>query len=203
MAEPKLSILICSIHGRELMLARLLDVLRPQLTPAVELRIDVDAGQVPIGVKRQRMLTAAAGAYRCFIDDDDLVAPHYVRSLLAAIDQGKDCVGFKVERIRDGEAWGTGIHSNRFDEFRNEWIEGVGKMWYRTPTHLNPVRAELALATGFKPISEGDDRDYARRLKPLLKSEHFVDEILYTYLYRSPHTRTHEGVHVDRWRRGV
>jgi len=52
------------------------------------------------------------------------------------------------------------------------------------------VKRELALQVPFKEINFGEDADYAKRLKPLLKSEHSIHKVLYHYDYNSKTTET-------------
>lgn len=197
-ARPLLSILICSLDDRDLLLKRLLGRLQPQLDAAqpgtVELLIDTDAGELSIGAKRQRLLDLAAGEYICFIDDDDLVVPDYVARILAALATRPDCVGFKVECFVDQLMRSMAIHSIRYTRWA-EIRDGDKRTLERCCNHLNPVRTDLARATGFPDVSWAEDRDYSERLRPLLNTEVFIDDVLYTYLYRKPQNRKGEPVH--------
>jgi glycosyltransferase involved in cell wall biosynthesis len=177
----RLSVLICSLHRRKPLLDRLLAVLEPQLTGDVQLLIDADNGETVTGIKRQRQLEQSTGQWVCWIDDDDLVSGDYVACLLDALEHNPDCVGFKVNRYKDGRRIGKAIHSLRYQRFGKR-LDEEGLVYERTPNHLNPVRRELALATGFKPWLTAEDIDYACRLRPLLKTEQFIGRYLYDYL---------------------
>lgn len=199
MAQPSLSILILTLECRQTLLTRLLSGLAPQITDEVELLVSCDNGNEPIGAKRQRLLQQSTGRYVCFIDDDDVVAPEYCRLLLDAIKANPDCVGFQVARWHDKQYLGIATHSITIAEegetkrFREEW------QFRRWPNHLNPIRATLARSVGFQPWNYGEDRDYAKRLRPLLKTEQFVEVVLYHYLLRSREQREGEIVHPKRW----
>lgn len=208
-----LSILVCTIKSRQLLCGRLLGILRPQLerlqtgmsAPPIELLLDEDDGDVPIGQKRNRLLEQAVGEYLCFIDDDDTVADDYVSSIVEAIQaQGTsslglpDCIGFRANWYEDGKQTADATYSIR-NEKRREVLRGERYVVERQPGHLTPVRRELALAVGFEPWSFGEDADFSIRLRPYLKTEVFVDKVLYHYWLRTREAREHEKVHPTRW----
>ena len=187
MAKPRttpiLSILICSIFDRAEMLNRLLSVLEPQCEDKpVEVVIDTDGGEKAIGKKRNDLLAKATGCYIAFIDDDDLVANCYVDVILDAIGESMpDCVGMKGIYTVDGQNPKLFIHTIKCDE----WCEKDGVYW-RTPNHLNPVKREFAVKTGFPADSNyGEDHDYSQRLKTYLKTEVMIEEPIYYYLFQN------------------
>jgi hypothetical protein len=60
----------------------------------------------------------------------------------------------------------------------------------RIPNHLMCVKRELALQAGFPDKSFGEDAAYAKKLLPLLKTQHIIPEILYHYNFNSQTTET-------------
>ncbi len=174
--EPELSILIPTLPVRSATLQALLENLNRQIAAlpdpwAVEIRINRDGGEKPVGVKRNELLSAARGRYVTFIDDDDQVAADYIVEILAALARqpGVDCVVFGGELTVDGR------YAGRFDfglEHRHYYQQGG--VYFRTPNHLCPVNRALALATGFPGINRGEDTDYAVRLYPRLQSQAVV-----------------------------
>ncbi len=202
---PLLSLLICTLQCRKALLARLMERLHPQLNPAVQIAIDCDAGEVTIGEKRNRLLDRAAGDYIAFIDDDDLVAEDYVAQILSVLSPQSsaltppDVVGFRSIRYIDGKLLGNCTYSITVKN--NAEIEQPGDryLFTRTPTHLCPIRREHVLATRFQPWCFGEDRDFAMRVLPRLKTEVFIDQDLYLYYLRTAGQREHEQVHPSRW----
>lgn len=180
-----LSILICSLHSREASLATLLRNLKDQECPEVEVLVEVDSGEMTIGEKRNLLLDRSRGEYVCFIDDDDCVPADYVSAILKALTTRPDCVGFMVAFSQNGIDRGHAIHSLRFDRYGQRRLQGRKMEYERTPNHLNPVRRELAMQVRFPDASWREDTDYAERLRPMLKSEVFIDRVLYHYLYRT------------------
>lgn len=180
----RLSLLICTTEARWSWLERLGNNLRPQVLsvlPEVEVIVETDRGERSVGIKRQALLEQASGRYVAFIDDDDLVASDYVSRILAALDLGPDCVGFRGVITTNGENPEVFEHALRHEEWCTR--EGVH---LRCPNHLNPVRRDLALRVGFPAIHYGEDRDYSVRLRPLLQTEVFLEgEPMYHYEYRT------------------
>lgn len=181
--QPLLTIMVLSIKSRETFLSRLMDVLKPQITPQVELMVRVDDGEISIGRKRLEMLTDAKGRWACYIDDDDLVSADYVSRILAALEQNPDCVGFNVTRIVDGSRQGIAEHSLRHTEW-SATRRGGANVMLRTPNHLNPVRTSIARQVGFHDENFGEDKLYSDGIRPLLKTEVFIDAELYIYDFR-------------------
>lgn len=203
---PLLSLLIPTLACRTALLARLMDCLTGQLTSDVEVLTQPDDGDETIGAKRNRLLDRAAGDYVGFIDDDDLVSERYVASLLHALRDRPDCVGFKVARfeqmLRSGPTERIGTYYHTLTNARCGDHPLPGDKWRhdRWPGHLQPVRRDLALSVRFPDWSFGEDRDYQHRLRPLLTSEVFVDDELYLYFLRHDDVRQGEKVHPTRWR---
>ncbi len=211
--EPILSILIPTLPVRHASLQQLLDNLNRQTAAlgnpwAVEIRINRDGGEKPVGVKRNELLATARGQYVAFIDDDDQVATDYMAEILAALARhpGADCVVFAGELTVDGHIAGPfdfGLEHRRYYQ--------RGGVYYRTPNHLCPVKRALAVATGFPTINRGEDTDYAVRLYPQLqsqaavrrsaaaheKSDHpdrMVKKTLYFYRFSTRGTKTQKPI---------
>ena len=196
--DKKLSILICSIVGRELLLQNLVNELKRQSigkTDDVEILIEVDNKEISTGAKRNILLKRARGDYICFVDDDDKVSYDYVAKILEAVESNPDCcslvglLGRKMnrktlrrmqrrkEKINPDEIQSNiFIHSLKY----KEWFEKDG-VYYRCPNHLNTIKRELALQVGFPDVSQSEDRAYSLKLFPLLKTESVIEGIIYYY----------------------
>lgn len=193
---PDLSILICTITTRKAFLDRLLGVLMPQVEAVgdrVELLIDCDEGQVSIGAKRQRLLEASTGAWVSWTDDDDMLEPDHIASVLKALESKPDAVAVRMRRYHDGVYAGDQIHSMKYAEYKSKRLRpSTLREFYRCINHFCPVRRELALKVGFKDWNVAEDSDYAYRLRPFLKSEVQIKHPTHIYLYRSPDQRDGE-----------
>jgi hypothetical protein len=67
-------------------------------------------------------------------------------------------------------------------------VRNRGTITYQRPlNHLNPIRTDIAKQIGYINLKHGEDLDYSNRLKASglvnLEDEHFIDEIMYYYLY--------------------
>jgi len=133
-----------------------------------------------IGEKRNKLLSIARGDYVVFIDDDDRISADYVSLLLAAQARKPDVIVFHAEYTENGKnpkpvyydiAFGRDInHADHYD---------------RIPNHICCVRRDYAVLTRYKPISYGEDADYAQRLLPRLKTQSKINKVLYYYDFNS------------------
>lgn len=182
----KLSILIPTLSNRSDFLNRLMTVLNPQISEEVEVITELDSGQISIGEKRNNLLNKSKGEYISFVDDDDLVSHDYVKLILKAIKNNPDVVGMHLLHYNNNVLGGLTYHSLQYSSWFEE-LETTSSLYryYRNPNHLNPVKRELAVKVKFPPISMGEDRNYSMRLLPLLKTEAYIVEPIYYYLYRT------------------
>ncbi len=181
-----LSVLITTIASRRAQLDRLLDHLYAQIAQDAsrEVEVLVEPGEtLAIGAKRQALLGRARGHFVAFVDDDDFVSHDYVRRIVSVIRETPeaDCLALWGEMTEN---------AGRPERFHHSlvhagWFTDGNGVHRRTPNHLNPVRREHALAAGFpEHLSHGEDFEYARRVRPLLKNEASTGEApLYFYFY--------------------
>ncbi len=189
----KLSILIRTIVGREDKFNMLFHRLQCQsyAENEVEFLIEKDNKELSTGLKAQKLLERAKGKYVVFIDDDDMVHIEYIPKILAAIKNKPDCIGFLVEcHNLPGRMAAV---SNRFEKWESN---KYGFDYVRTIHHLCPIKREIALQIGYKDIRCGEDADYSLRLKQsgLLKTEEFINEVMYHYLYVPAPANTKYGM---------
>ena len=180
----KLSILICSLESRAHFLNRLLSELIIQ--PDVDIVVDLDNGQKTIGKKRNDLLQNAIGDYVCFIDDDDIVSENYVSLLLEGIDKGVDCCSLKGIITEDGNNPLIFEHSIKYNSYKTN-PDSYTIRYERFPNHLNCIRSGIAKQFKFPEKNHGEDTDWATQIHKsgLLKTEHYIEEPIYFYEYRS------------------
>ncbi len=161
-----------------------MDVLRPQVNLRVQKGVEVVVTMydtsVSMGENRQRMIDDAQGEYVNFVDDDDLIPANYVARILPLLD-GVDYIGFQVQTYIDVVKLAPTYHSLRYDRW---WQDNKGA--YRDISHLNPIRRELAIQVRHEG-GYTHDQSWAggMRSKGIVKSEHYVDEVMYFYYFRS------------------
>src|SRR6266699_2885570 len=178
----KWNILILSQPDRARFLARLLAVLKPQIEehPDIEVITRMFDSSLDLGANRQAMLNVASGTYVCFVDDDDLIPASYISTIYPLLD-GVDYIGFQLQYFADGVKQDPTYHSLRYKDW-NADRNGA----YRDISHVTPIRRELALLV---PMSGGfgEDERWARALrkKNVVKTEHYVNSVMYYYYFRS------------------
>lgn len=190
---PRFSILLCTVQNRATLFAKLhAEILRQSEGKPVEVLVACDNKEISIGKKRQNLLTQATGDYCAFIDDDDFISPDYVDSILAALESNPDCVGFKITCTTNGANSQKAIASIRY----SQWMEGVdGFAHARSTYHKTPHLRSIGLKVGFPDLRYGEDRPYSAGLMRHVKTESFIDKVLYHYRFRTEPFATKYGLH--------
>jgi glycosyltransferase involved in cell wall biosynthesis len=179
----KISILIPTIRRHDRLFTRLKFDLAHQTLPYEGIEVLADDHEYdPVGMKRNRLLDRATGEYLCFFDADDQPSADYIEQLMKAVESGKDCASLKGAYSVDGKFDGIFEHSIKYKEWRTAW----GEIKYeRYPNHLNLVKSSIAKQIRFPEITFGEDKDWSMKLKEsgLIKTEHYIPEIIYYYNY--------------------
>lgn len=146
--------------------------------------IVLDKSNLSIGTKRNNLLQKALGKYVCFIDSDDWISKDYVKLIMQGIEKEPDCISIKGVYTEDGQNPCLFEHSLKY----NKWETSNGPIKYlRNPNHLNTIRADIAKQFKFPETNFGEDHDFSKQLQRsgLLKTEHYIDEVLYEYRFIS------------------
>jgi hypothetical protein len=192
------SILVLHHPGRVALLERLMRVLMPQVDGLDDVEVMVSSFNplLPVGENREQMRLRSVGRYLNFIDDDDLVSEDYVPCIYPLLDGVVDYVGFNLEQTF-ADAPQVGLIEKHSLRYHGVYYDGSGAYdgHFRDISHLNPMKRELALAVPMHGWPSEDSR-WAEELRDrkIVKTEHYVDRVLYHYI-----TRTHkpelEGLH--------
>lgn len=194
----KLQILIPTLHERKESFDRLVAHLNTQIHYHFDLPFkDGDQSTLPIqiiwndapkgvaiGIKRNELLQRATADYVAFIDDDDTISPSYISSIMEGINKGVDCCSLRGIITWNGETPETFEHSIRYGGwFTNH--TGAKIKYERYPNHLNCIKREIAQKFVFPEISHGEDHDWSTQVhnSGLIKTEHYIDEVIYNYDY--------------------
>jgi len=175
-------------------------VLKPQLTPAIEVIVNVDGGEKSIGQKRNELVQSAVGIYTSMVDDDDLISDNYCSLILSAIQPDEcgitpDCIGMEGVITFDGWRPQKFIHSLQY----TDWFE-KDHVFYRSCNHLNPIKTEFVKQVLFPEINHGEDKEFSMKIAPLLKTEVYINEPIYYYEFRSNKNTTPRINKIDRRR---
>lgn len=170
------------------MLHRLLCILAPQVTPEVEILINMDSGAATIGDKRNSLLRAAEGKWVCQADDDDVLAPDYVEQIMLGITQNVDVVSIRGVYCENGKEKGVFI-----DKPYQPWqtIPGDGTLTFlRGVQHLDAVRREIATSVKFESRGFGEDHIWSKTIEQKFPALSFYqvpkDIYRYEYISRKP-----------------
>ncbi len=184
-----LSILICTVEGREQKLSELMTCLAQQirnnnLDDVIEILTSKDkAGQHTIGYKRNLLLKNCVGEWACFIDDDDMVSFDYIPTVVKLLkEHNPDVIGIEGIITVDGHSPKKFIHSIKY----TRWYEQAG-IYFRPPNHLNPIRTSISKQFLFPEINNGEDMKWSLAIceKMVLQNESFIEKPSYFYNYVS------------------
>lgn len=176
------TILVPTLGQRRELLCRMLDGLLPQVAQA-DGRVDIlaywDNGELDLADKKQALLDAAKGEYISFVDDDDTVSDDYVSSVLDALEHRPDYVGLKLQVYENGRPFVLSHHSLS----HGGWINEGAEYYRRDVTCANPMRTDIARTARFDVVARGEAEDvpWVSQLRGRLRSEVFVDRVLYHY----------------------
>lgn len=199
----KLSILIPTTPERKPFLDKLFVQFEDQLSPFslrvgsysivryackedVEILVFPDNKQSSVGAKRNAILSEAKGEYIASVDSDDRISNNYFKLLFEGIEKGVDCCSLKGVITEDGKNPLIFEHSIKYKEYKTN-PEGMPVRYERYPNHLNCIKASIAKQFKFPDKNHSEDTEWATQIfnSGLIKTEHYIDEIIYYYDYIS------------------
>jgi len=185
----KLSILICTTETR---VNNFLPVIVQELAlQSKDLPVEVlylgDNKKRSVGQKRNDLIDLAQGEYFTFVDDDDRVAPTYVKDILKQIEKQPDLITFYAFRMHNGKNDRIVMYDFRYPKDENK--EG---RYQRMPNHLMCWRKEAVKDFRFIASNYGEDSDWAKRIKTQAKIKKVVEikKVLYYYDFNINTTET-------------
>ena len=197
-----LSILIATLKDRTGQFEELYNNLDKQindngLSEEVEIVVFQDDYEYLVGMKRNTLLADASGLFTVFVDDDDLIADDYVKTMVDVIKDNPDidCIGFKGLLISEDLGNKEFIHSIKYKGYSKDY-----NYYYRPPNHLNPIKAEISKRFTFPVLNSGEDYDWAMQIlnSRLLKKEIFIDRIMYYYRFEWSKTAAQRTLDVNK-----
>lgn len=144
-----------------------------------------DNRKLSIGEKRNKLLEMATGLYTVFIDDDDWIAPTYIKSVLDALERRPDVVGIigQLTIITNGKP--NPQKQFFYHTLDNRNYRKSNRGFERPPNHLNPMRRDVAATFSFEKKNWQEDKDWAMEIcrEQILKTEVFIPHVIYFYDY--------------------
>jgi len=186
----RLSILIPTLNEpfNVQMLRRLNSAIDPQIAKypgQIEKYINDKGRSISTGAKRNQMIRDTDSDYFVFIDDDDIIHPMYVDRLMEGINKGVDVITFCGEMHTRHRPGSPVVSKVDFIIKLGESYEERDGKYYRFPNHLSCIRRDLVHHIKFPDKTKGEDYPWAKMIhdKRLLKTEHHIQEKIYTYDY--------------------
>ena len=198
-----LSILIPTVVGREKQFNYICAKLTKQIEDSkLESKIEIitikDNKEMSIGAKRQQLYNNANGKFAVQIDDDDDVSLDYCVKINEVIESGNfDCIGYFENCLINGVQQRSVI-SNQYKQWQTYDKPRNGITYVRTPFFKTPIRTDICCSVGVSDMRFGEDHDFAIRVLPYLKKEHFIYRDMYYYRADSLTQQQHReryGIH--------
>lgn len=155
----------------------------------VEVLVFPDDGTATSGVKRQTLVNSSKGDYICFVDDDDKVAPNYVRDIRTGCLSGVDVVTFSLEIPPRTDLINT--RRSKYKDFpkTERWAFGftpdVRERGLMTVNHLCAWKSTLAKKVAWCPVlGYADDQVWYQPLyhSGLVNTQYRINRVLYQYI---------------------
>lgn len=185
----KLDVLILSQPSRLLFLGQIMQEIGRQTVnhPDVGVIVRCFDPELTLGENRNILRAKSSAEYVQYLDDDDWLAPGYFNRVMPLLD--RDYVGFRAQcycKHLNYTRYGNTFHSLEHGKRPDPWGR-EGQNFFRDITHINPMRRELAIQADFDGGFAEDCRWAAKiRKLDIVKTEHYVPEVLYHYIWRQP-----------------
>lgn len=139
-----------------------------------------DSKAMTIGEKRNILLDSAHGEYISYVDDDDMVHPSYVETILEKLGSNKtiDLITFDIERQSVGTPDLLCKHSLSVSDDGHEDSEGA---WVSPPNHIMVWRSEIARKAVFPSKNWQEDYDWSRAVGKYVVEILNINRVLYWY----------------------
>jgi hypothetical protein len=189
----KLSICIPTVVGREKQFSTLKQFIENQCLPykdEIEIVSIKDNKEISIGEKRKQMYDLCKGLYAWQIDDDDMIAINAIDLIMNVVDKGKDCITFQELCIFEDREEKSNF-SLRYKEWRDNF-DGFNHV--RTPFCKTPIKTEICQKVGVKDMRYGEDHQFAKDIYSHLKSEAYINKIIYIYRYKFEESNKKYGI---------
>lgn len=170
-------------------------VLEGGFMDSVEIKFFEDNKEISVGLKRNELYKSAKHKYSLQWDSDDWPHPQAIELILEASQKGADCITYKEHCTMDGE-----VKFSNFSLQYNDWdgegsnILSDGFHFQRTPFFKTPILTSICQQVGVADMRYAEDHDFAKRVKPFLKTEVHIDEFIYLYNHSSTEFNERYGI---------
>lgn len=163
----------------------------------VELIVYNDQKVITIGEKREKLYDYSLGLFSWQIDSDDDIADNAIELILNAIKSNPDVdvISFEEYVNMDGKEYRSN-HSNEYHDWEGDGnsLFPDGFHFHRTIFFKDVIRTELAKSVPVPKLRWSEDHEYAKLLKPFIKSEYHIPEQIYRYIHISSNPEERYGL---------
>ena len=145
-------------------------------------------GGLSVGAKRDALKCRATGDYLVFVDDDDIVAPNYLESVLRLSESNPDIITFR-SLYKSSTYWG--IVDMNLNNSENEQMND-NTIVKRQPFHVCPIRTSIAQQHSFPDINNAEDWGWMVKVLSNCQKQAHSDQILHQYNDFSSTSAVHE-----------
>ena len=145
-------------------------------------------GGLSVGAKRDALKCRATGDYLVFVDDDDIVAPNYLESVLRLSENNPDIITFR-SLYKSSTYWG--IVDMNLNHSENEQMNDTAIV-KRQPFHVCPIRTTIAQQHSFPDINNAEDWGWMVKVLSNCQKQAHSDQILHQYNDFSSTSAVHE-----------
>lgn len=138
-------------------------------------------GGPSIGTKRGDLIKRSKGRYACFCDNDDLVAPNYVETLVRLCQRNADVVTFR--NITKTDSYWTIVDMSLNYQVNDQASPNF--IVRRRPWHICPVKSEFAKLYDFEDINYGEDFNWMEKVLSHCTTEAHTEQVLHCYQHSS------------------
>jgi len=160
-----ISILIPTMTSRKGLFETVRAEIQRQAAECPQIRTEIlwesDNGELTLGQKRNVLVDRCTGRYHCFIDDDDVLAPDYLKTFVPMITSGidYDCASFVGAHYDRGTLNKLFHHSLAY----SEWSETTDR-FLRTVSPMNLIKTDIVRQVRYKDIRNTEDHEFSKRL---------------------------------------
>lgn len=139
--------------------------------------------KLDLGQNRNELRGHATAEYISYFDDDDFPSANYISRIRPLLD-GIDYVGHKVQIYCSHMQYCEYGNTDHSLDYKGWTRHGMN--FLRDISHINPIRRELAIQSDFVG-GYGEDERWARALreKGIVKTQHYIPEVMYHYIWRA------------------
>ena len=145
-------------------------------------------GGLSVGAKRDALKCRATGEYLVFVDDDDMIAPNYLESILRLMESNPDIITFR-SLYKSSTYWG--IVDMNLNYAENEQMND-STIVKRQPFHVCPIRTSIAQQHSFPDINNAEDWGWMVKVLSDCQKQAHSDQILHQYNDFSITSAVHE-----------